>query len=163
MKKCKYCKEIILTDATTCMHCGGHQNRLVSLLNVLSSAGIIISIGLLFISILQFSDSKKERIDSQKALSIANKVKEDAYLLYEKVDSMKKEMDTLNEFINKTTLLAVQNEWIHANTPIMGMNTQRPSVKKFEKNTNELIKLLIPDDNERKNWWDETDRLLKSN
>lgn len=160
MKKCKYCREDIHQDAKTCKHCGRHQTGFLNVLNILSDIAIILTFGLFIIAILQYIDSRQDRIAAQEALNTALEVKAQALILYDRVDSLNNRLDSIIQLAKQTTLISTQNAWIHANTPIMGMNTSRPSVKQFEKNTNELIRLLIPDSVARKEWWENTDGLI---
>lgn len=161
MKTCKYCKEEIHKDATTCKHCGRHQKGFLNLMTYLSDSAVILTFILFIISILQYIDSRYERMKAKEAYETAINVKTEVLKLYNQVDSIRHNIDSIATFINRTSLLNIQNSWIQANTPIMGFNTNRPSVKRFEKNTNELIRLLMPDSIVREKWVKETDNLLK--
>jgi len=156
MKKCKYCKEEIHIDASTCKHCGRHQKGFLNIITYIGDTAILLTCGLFIISVLQYIDSRNERIKAKEALETAIQVRYDTEVLYHKVDS-------ILLYINRISLISVQNDWIQANTPIMGINTNRPSVKKFEKNANDLVRILIPDSISRAIWWEETDQLLKHN
>jgi hypothetical protein len=161
MKDCKYCKEEIHIDAKTCKHCGRHQKGFLNILTYLSDTAIILTVGLFLISVLQYLDSRNERIEAKNALEIALTVKTEAQNLYFKVDSIKHDLDSIMVFANKTSLLSIQNSWIQASTPLMGVHPGWPSVKQFDKNTNTLIRLLIPDSVARKKWWKETSNLVR--
>jgi hypothetical protein len=162
MKKCKYCKEDINDDAKTCKHCGRHQKGFLNILTYLSDTAIILTFGLFFISVFQYIDSRRERINAKQALETALDVKTEAQDLYTKVDSIKHEIDTIMLFINNTSLISIQNSWIQANTPVMGMHPNRPSVKQYERNVNELVRILIPDSTERADWWKKTGNLVRA-
>ena len=161
MKKCKYCKEEIKNGATTCKHCGRHQKGFLNIINYLSDTAIILTFGFFIISVLQYLDSRNERIKAKEAFDTAIKVKSDAEQLFHKVDSIKNDLDSMVIYTNRISLLSIQNAWIQASNPLMGMDTHMPSVKKFEKNSNDLVNILIPDSTERAKWWKETDELLK--
>jgi hypothetical protein len=161
MKTCKYCKEEIHDDARICKHCGRNQKGFLNIIKDISDTAIILTFGLFIISILQYIDSRNERINAKDAFETAKQVKIDAESLYIKVNSIKRDLDSILLFTNRTGLLSIQNAWIQANTPLMGMTPNRPSVKRFEQNTSELIRLIIPDSISREKWWNETDQLLK--
>ena len=162
-KPCKYCKNPILDRASVCHHCGRTQNKLLNSINEINSLATLISIALLFVAVDQCSESRKDRIAAKKALEIAEAVKTSTYILYDQVDSLRKELDsTINNYEN-ITLLSTQNAWIQANVPIFGLDVNRLSVQQFEKNTWKLIDNVIRDTIERKKWWRETDSLINPN
>ncbi len=151
MKRCRHCKEVIQKDAEVCKHCNRHQGRF---LNVVSNAAGLITIFLFVISILQYLDSRRERIKAEEAMDTAKK-------LYNRVDSINTKLKSTVDFINQTAILGIQNSIIQANNPLMGMTTQRLAVKQYEKNLNELIELLIPDSVARRKWNLETEKILR--
>ena len=160
MKTCNYCIEEIHQDAKTCKHCGRHQKRIRNFFYILSDSAKLLTIGLFLISILQYSDSRKDSNAAKDALDTALTVRRKTEILFNRVKSLNTDLDSMVKLINQTTLLSTQNAWIHANNPIMGLNTNKQSVKQFEKNSNELIRLLIPDSISRTQWWEETERII---
>lgn len=79
-KHCRHCVQPINTNASTCHLCGKSQNRFLSVLDkggvIISIAGAIASIALVWLAYLQFSETRQERVDAGKALGeakIANK------------------------------------------------------------------------------------------
>ena len=73
--KCKYCMELINKTAKVCFHCSKYQKKY---LNHIASVPIIISIGFLIVSILQFSLVRNERSDAKDSLENAKRAEEKA-------------------------------------------------------------------------------------
>jgi tetratricopeptide (TPR) repeat protein len=70
-KPCQYCKTPIDMAATVCRHCRMYQFWVK---NYLSQLGIIISLGLLIMSTLNFWEAKGQRTKAEEALQKAEKI-----------------------------------------------------------------------------------------
>ncbi len=154
MKRCKHCKEAIQGDAEICKHCNRHQGKIWSLVNHISNTAGVVTILLFIVSLFQYYDSRQERIKAQEAMDTATK-------LYNRVDSLNRKLNSTIQFVNKTTLLAIQNSLIQANNPLLAMTPRtRLSLIRYETNVNGLVELLIPDSVARRRWSIEIDSII---
>jgi hypothetical protein len=65
---CRYCKEQINENAKVCFHCGHYQNNIQYIKYFATVISIVLSIGLLVVSIWQYREARNERIKAQEAL-----------------------------------------------------------------------------------------------
>lgn len=65
---CRYCKEQINENAKVCFHCGHYQNNIQYIKYFATGISIVLSIGLLVVSIWQYREARNERIKAQEAL-----------------------------------------------------------------------------------------------
>ncbi|MBC8147955.1 MAG: hypothetical protein H8E98_08245 [Bacteroidetes bacterium] len=159
-KQCRSCKNPILYGATVCHHCGSSQYKVLNFINKISSVAVLVSIVLLGLSIAQYLDSRKNIIETKEALRIAEESKAYTIKLKFEIDSIKNEIDSTTKYFKNSILLSTQNAWINVNEPMLGFNVDRPIVKKYEKNTANLISMVLKDSAEIKKWWRETDSIV---
>lgn len=65
---CNRCNELITKGAPVCYHCGRDQTRLM---RCLAPASLIVAVGLLLLSVLQFFEATRQRQSADAALSRA--------------------------------------------------------------------------------------------
>ncbi len=158
MKRCVHCNEVIHSNAKVCRHCKKDQHRFTLNANLIAN---IISLLLLVVSIFQFKESRQERIEASQALTSAEDALSQAKKAFGKVDSLRRELYSTVKVINENTLLDIQNSWIIASNSMLAINTGSEATKQIEKNSNQLIKKIIPDSIQRKKWWNKTQQLAK--
>jgi hypothetical protein len=69
--KCRYCRsELKESTAYVCAKCGRHQKRFFQ---YFINYGVLISLGLLVVSVIQLWNARTERMDAERALARAEK------------------------------------------------------------------------------------------
>jgi hypothetical protein len=84
---CLYCDQEISSRARICFHCNRPQKWWkVHHLEMASLLGVVLALGLLILSVFQYQDTKKDRIDAKKALERSTKALERASLAEAKLN-----------------------------------------------------------------------------
>jgi hypothetical protein len=132
-KKCRYCQESIQIDAKVCHHCGRHQNWLWQ---YFGDIGIIVSVGMLVLSIQQ-------SITAQEASNVAIEAKNSALSAQEKTEMAYQDIkEVVKTFTSITYFQAVtKNE--------MGTERVQKATLETERELNKLLSRIFPDSNER--------------
>lgn len=158
-KKCKYCKEEIEYGATICHHCQSKQTFWGKFPKSLEFTSLVISIVLMILSFIQYNDTKKEKKDSAKALEIATnnmqktkealdistELKTKSEIIYNKTDSISKQ-------IKKISLLALRNELLIANNSFLALNASSPTARQLEQNMDSLLLLILGNKDSVSRW-----------
>jgi hypothetical protein len=113
---CRYCEHEISATARICFQCGRpqrwwkfHHLELASLL------GVFVAFGLLILTIFQYRDAKRDRIDAAKALEQSNMALERASLAEAKLNRQRGE---INHFAAKlfSSLCEISDGAFHGGT-----------------------------------------------
>ena len=111
---------------------------------MLESASLLISFALLILSVMQYQESKEDRIESSQALHIAKQYENQSRSIYNSVDSISKQ-------INKVSLLTLQNQYFIANNSFLALNSSK-GTKLFESNADTILRMILLDSIFIRNW-----------
>jgi hypothetical protein len=163
MKHCKICAEQIPVHAKICSHCGYPQNRIIRLFEIINKFGVVatlISIGLFYLSIQQYKDSKQERTSAQQALDNANQAAKIANET--KIENIRLS-DSIIETalqLNLLTKYNLENSYILASESLLAMGGDQLARKRLEANMDSISKLINKRPEDEKEFWNSLKKIF---
>ena len=150
---CKRCKEEILNGAAICPKCQKSQNflfwffeRSLSISVLISSIGVLISVGLLILSLLQYEEARIDRISAEKALNQATKASIKAFELQKQI------LRSSALLYSATNVLNDEGTFTFDDPNTRRMLAARKELQSLFKTS---LYEIFPDEEERNNWANE--------
>lgn len=155
-KLCSSCKQDISVNASICSHCGNHQNRIIYWLLFIGNFGFVstfISIGLLVISLYQWSEAKEERISAAQALATANEVKIKNEQIFDSIKRINVQTEQTSARMNLLAKFSLENSFILASESFLTMYNGGEAKGRLERNLDSISHLINTQPEQEKAFW----------
>lgn len=147
-RPCRYCLESINVKAKVCHHCNRHQSRIWENMGYSNTVLSIITIFLVILAFLQFSEARKDRIEANEALLKATEAEQNVIQL----------RDILHEEI--LSLIRMTAMQLEIRNELGDSQRLRKAGEEISKEVNMLLFYIIPDEAERKKWLQELEQRI---